>query len=212
MKKVYLIRHGQSQGNVGLIREMAGSPLTATGKKQATILAKHCLQIPLEVIISSPLIRAKETAEIIAEEIKKPLELNELFSEWRRPSQQLGRPKNDAKAMEAEKTIRANFSIDGFRFSDEENFNELKTRALAALAFLEKRPENNILAVTHEFFMRIILAAVVFGDRLTGVECRQFIRSFHIKNAAITVLGLDQEKYGPGWWVWVWNDHSHQMK
>jgi len=209
MKTVYVVRHGESIGNQGPIRDEAASPLTDTGRKQAAILADRCARFPLEIIISSPLNRAQETAEIIADTIKKPLEISQLFEEWRRPKEQLGELKNDPLAVESERIIRANFSRETFRFSDEENFADLKNRALLALGFLEKRPEKNILVVTHEFFLRILAASTIFGEQLTGYECERCIRTLHITNAGMSVFGFDPERNNSPWWIWVWNDHSH---
>jgi broad specificity phosphatase PhoE len=67
---IYFVRHGESEANVkGLFAgQREDSPLTAKGRKQAyeaggDIMSK---QLAIQRIISSPLKRAKETAEIIA--------------------------------------------------------------------------------------------------------------------------------------------------
>lgn len=209
MRKAYFIRHGESEGNSRSIWQGRYSPLTEKGKRQASFIAERCTKFPVEVVISSTMNRAKETAEIIVSKINKPLETSDLFVERRRPKEQIGRPKNDQKVLEAENAIRANFHIGGFRFSDEENFDDLRNRAKQALNFLKNRPEENILVVTHGFFMRIVMAYVVLGDKLTGGECGQFIRAFHMENTGITVLGLDERTKDNPWWLWIWNDHAH---
>ncbi|HUD04137.1 MAG TPA: histidine phosphatase family protein [Candidatus Paceibacterota bacterium] len=208
MKKVYFIRHGESEGNAGPIRQTKETPLTKKGKSQASIVAERCVKLPLEFIVCSSMNRAKETAEIILGKISKPIEYSDLFIERRRPSEVLGKPKNDPAALEAEKEIEEKFQIPGFKFSDEENFEDLKRRAKKALEYLERRPEETILVVTHGFFMRIIMAYVVFGDKLTGEECVRFIQKFHMENTGITVLGYDGKSNSP-WWLWIWNDHAH---
>lgn len=65
MKEIYLIRHGQSQSNAGVPTEHpAKSLLTDLGHKQADYLAKAINTKP-DLIITSPYIRSKETAEYI---------------------------------------------------------------------------------------------------------------------------------------------------
>ena len=70
---IYFIRHGESEAN--LLGVFAGqrddSPLTEKGKQQARIAAEDIkLKTPkVDLIISSPLIRAFNTAQIIAKEI-----------------------------------------------------------------------------------------------------------------------------------------------
>lgn len=69
MKKIaILVRHGESETNVrGLISEdIEGYPLTETGIKQATKTAEELTKIRAQKIFSSPVLRARETASIIA--------------------------------------------------------------------------------------------------------------------------------------------------
>ncbi len=63
-----LIRHGQSTYNVEgrLPGQLPGIPLTDEGRRQAHRAAVALSALPLSAIISSPLERAAETAEIIA--------------------------------------------------------------------------------------------------------------------------------------------------
>ena len=71
MKKVLYIRHGQSETNIK--RVFAGSgdntPLTDIGREQARKAGQELAGQKIDRIISSPLDRTKETAEIIAMEI-----------------------------------------------------------------------------------------------------------------------------------------------
>lgn len=209
MKKIYFVRHGESEGNMGQIRQTAATSLTEKGKSQASIVAERCAKLPVETIICSTMSRAKETADAILKKVSKPTEYSDLFVERRRPSEVLGKPKDDPVALEVEKEIKLKFHLPGFKFSDEESFEDLKNRALAALAYLAQRPEENILVVTHGFFMRIIIACVVFGEKLTGEEGVKFIRTFHMENTGISVLMYDKEDTKTPWWLWIWNDHAH---
>ncbi|MHB8660905.1 MAG: histidine phosphatase family protein [Minisyncoccota bacterium] len=89
-----------------------------------------------------------------------------------------------------------NFSTPGFRFSDEENFEDLKERSRKMLAYLQNRSEEKIVVVTHGFILRIVIAYVIFGESLTGIECERFIQKFHMENKGLTVLdygGEDRE-------------------
>ena len=208
MKKIYFVRHGESEGNASPVRKGVMSSLSEKGKEQAKSIAQRCTGIHIDLLVSSTVNRAKETAEIISEKISKPIELSDLFIERRRPSEVYGKPKNDPIALHIENEINKNFSKEGWRYSDEDNFDDLKKRALEALDYLANRPEENILVVSHGFFLRIVMACVVHGPDLTGKECEGFIRTFHMENTGMTVLGYDEKNTNP-WWLWVWNDHAH---
>src|SRR6202049_701265 len=70
MKQTLLfIRHGQTTWNVEhrLPGQLPGIHLTDTGKQQAERLADALAVLPISAVISSPLERARETAEIIAQ-------------------------------------------------------------------------------------------------------------------------------------------------
>ena len=209
MKKIYFVRHGESEGNIGSTRPIFSTPLTEKGKSQANFLAGRCKNLSLEIIICSTMNRARETAQSIVEKISKPIEYSDLFIERRQPSEIIGKPKNDLIALEIERVIHEKFHTPGFRVSDEENFDDIKNRAKQALGYLAQRPQKNILVITHGFFLRIVAAYVTLGDKLTGEEGMQFIRKFRIDNTGITVFGYDETKDNPSWWLWVWNDHAH---
>lgn len=72
--KLLLIRHGQSYSNTldKVIGQQIDSPLTALGIQQVELLSDF-LPWNLELIYSSPLIRTKQTASIIAKNLPFPV-------------------------------------------------------------------------------------------------------------------------------------------
>lgn len=71
--KIYAIRHGQTELNVkGLINGSIPDNLTETGKEQARLAAKH-LPHSIKRIYSSPLTRARQTAEILNANLQLPI-------------------------------------------------------------------------------------------------------------------------------------------
>jgi broad specificity phosphatase PhoE len=209
MKKIYFVRHGESEGNSGPIRQVTTTVLTQKGIEQADFVAERASKISVDFLISSTMTRAMQTAQIVSEKISKPIDFSDLFVERRRPSEVLGKLKDDPQSLIAEEEIKLHFTEPGWRFSDEENFDDLKARALEALAYLAARPEDNILVVTHGFFLRVIMSCVVFGEDLSGKECQKFVQTFHMENTGMTVLGYDDKNDKNPWWLWVWNDHAH---
>jgi len=76
MKEIYFIRHGETEWNkLGLGQGSRNDiPLNKIGEKQAKITGKYLNDYrqkdkDFDLIISSPLLRTKKTAEIIAKEI-----------------------------------------------------------------------------------------------------------------------------------------------
>lgn len=209
MKIIYFIRYGESEGNVGPIRQMADTPLTEKGISQAKVVADRCLNIPIEIVVCSTMTRTKQTASYILEKINKPIEYSDLFVERRRASETLGNSKDDPSSVNIEKEIAEHFHESGWHFSDEENFYDLKKRALDCLKYLADRPEENILVVTHGVFLRVITACVMFEDKLNSYEGKKFMTSMHMENTGITVFNYDDKREGNPWSLWIWNDHAH---
>ena len=64
---VYLMRHGQTDWNKEYrLQGATDIPLNEEGRRQAKEAAEKMRDIPFECVYSSPLIRAKETAQIIS--------------------------------------------------------------------------------------------------------------------------------------------------
>lgn len=70
MTKFFFIRHGQSLANSKFEVALADSPLTDSGESQAKFAASQLSDKNIAVIATSPFLRAKATAEIIAAELK----------------------------------------------------------------------------------------------------------------------------------------------
>lgn len=87
MKKIKLVfvRHGQSEKNILRIKSSAKDkyPLTDKGKAQAKEVAqKLSRDDSFDLVISSPVLRARQTAEIISEQLHIPVVFDDLISEY----------------------------------------------------------------------------------------------------------------------------------
>ena len=66
--RLYFVRHGQSEANVQMVisnRDLF-HPLTELGRQQAEALAQSLAEVPVAAIYSSPIVRAAQTAQIVA--------------------------------------------------------------------------------------------------------------------------------------------------
>lgn len=87
-KTLYLLRHSQSVYNkIGIIQGDVDTPLSKEGRDEVRKMAKLFKQFECENIVHSPLARAKQTAEIINEQLNLPItvkdDLKEMdFGQW----------------------------------------------------------------------------------------------------------------------------------
>lgn len=72
--KVFLIRHGESTANKRVPNQSSRTTLSKHGIEQAKNVAEKLANIKIGIIYSSTHLRAKQTAEIISQKIKKPIE------------------------------------------------------------------------------------------------------------------------------------------
>lgn len=81
----YLVRHGEAENNVNFIMnslpEIKRYPLTERGREQALETAQFLATINADVLFSSPILRAKETAHIIAQATGLNVEFDERLHE-----------------------------------------------------------------------------------------------------------------------------------
>lgn len=75
--KLYVTRHGETQYNVeNRICGISDIELNDKGRKQAREIAEKFVEKNIDIIISSPLKRAKETAAIIADRLDKEIQID----------------------------------------------------------------------------------------------------------------------------------------
>lgn len=73
--KLFFTRHGESQANIERIISNRALPhaLTAIGRSQAATLAEQLATESMTAIYASPILRAQETAQIIAQRLGAPV-------------------------------------------------------------------------------------------------------------------------------------------
>lgn len=209
-KIVYFVRHGQSEDNASPVFQAYDSRLNERGREQARYVAERASQLGADILISSPQPRAYETAEIISKTVGKQVVASDLFVERGKPSFVDGKPWEDARASKMYDEWDKSLYTPGYKVADGENYDEIVSRADAALAYLLKQDVSKILVVSHGHFIRTIVARVILGDTLTGDSLLRFHRTTSLENTALTVLHYREAYQEPAAWrLWTLNDHAH---
>ena len=148
---IYLVRHGETDWNRE--RRIQGStdiPLNDTGRSQASATGALLASREWDGVYASPLSRAFETAEIIADTLGLPIP--------RIVPQLAERNYGDAEGLTGDE-IDARFA--GADVPGRETRDEVAARALPAIVELaEKHPGESIVLVSHGGVIRTILNTV----------------------------------------------------
>jgi len=208
-KLIYFVRHGETENNALGIRQGAEGPLTEKGRAQALATAKRFPKgkgLP-QIIIASPYERTKETASIISQEIGVKVEYSELLTERRNPSEVIGRSGGDPEIRKIIDRIDNSYHEDNLRFSDEENFIDLKKRAKKLLNYIKGISEERIIMVTHKIFLKVVVSYMLYGEKLTASQYNNLSYFNPIDNAGIAICLYTPHFFKKDEWkLLVWND------
>ena len=155
---ILLARHGETAENKE--RRFQGQkdvPLNDTGREQARALAEHAKGEGIVAVYTSPLVRARETAEIVAAELglepRPDDRLKEVdVGQWQ------DRLKDDIARDEPEQWAAFGRGGEDWRFPGGESLAEQQERVIAALVDITQAGDLPALVVCHRGVIRCALA------------------------------------------------------
>lgn len=157
--KLYLIRHGQSRGNLkSLFLGHTDMDLTELGYRQAEMAAEYLKDIPVDRIYSSDLQRAYHTgcatARLKGMEITKTARMREIFAgDWEKVSF------DDLVEHDGEAYGVWCRDIGNARCTNGESVMELQSRIVAELQRIaEENPGKTVMIFTHATPIRVFKA------------------------------------------------------
>jgi len=208
MKKIYFIRHGQSEGNVLKIHQTINTPLSKLGQRQATLVAARFTQIRDALIVTSPCLRAYQTARAIALQNHAEIKINQLFTEKSAPSELTGiaeesQQSKDIKNLHHQHFLKKNGN---WRYSDEETAIQFVKRTHQALVFLSQQAEENLIVVSHSLLIKMILSQILEPEANLK-SLYEIQQNFYVNNTGLSIAIFDDEKQK--WQISCINDCSH---
>lgn len=208
VKQLVLVRHGQTVANHGATFQNAETPLSPLGETQAELVAQRLAAdfAAFQMLASSPMKRAHQTAEAISRQVNQPIQFDADLQERQLPTLLAGLPHKDPQALAIFEQIDANRHDPNWRHSDEENFYDIRARALRVLKSLEKNQFQDLLLVSHAFFLRVLVSLALTGEDLTPQQFLDLRNTLMISNTGITIC---QYTNTGRWQVICVNDTSH---
>lgn len=171
MKRLYFIRHGQSELNVlGKFAGMTDTPLTKEGEQGALQAGKDSKDVGIDVILASPLSRAHNTAKLFAKGAGLPesmIQINDLLLE-----RNFGILENTTWTREISSGLMNDNLPEGV-----EPWDNLVKRAQQLLDYVSSLPVDDVLLVGHGAIGRAIRSILEpDADYRAGIPNTELVR------------------------------------
>lgn len=163
---IYLLRHGETDWNKeGRIQGHTDIPLNQKGRMQIARTAKGLAGIcpDIGLMICSPLVRARESAEIAAKVLRYPID--QIIVEPMLIERCFGEAEGMTAEEREEKYPNYQYSDTGYRFPGIEEYEDLMKRADSAFQKIVStyKDRENILLVSHGAILAAVITAVTDG-------------------------------------------------
>lgn len=183
--RIYLIRHGQTEWNAQhKVMGRSEIPLDVTGEAQVQDLAQTIGHFPIQKIISSPQLRAQQTAQALAVVRNIPVHTDERLCEVDFPRWQ-GKTGDEIKSDEvyiARRKDYMNYKHEGF-----ESFDSLMNR-IESFVLETGKKNDHIAVVSHGDVIKGLII------HLLSIPPAMFFQ-FKIQNASCTILTKENDKW-----------------
>ncbi len=165
MTSIYLVRHGQTAWNKEeIFRGRTDVPLDETGLKQAELVGQYFKGMEIHGIFSSPLSRARQTAEKVAEfhSLKvQPLQgIDDMsFGNWE------GRPHHEIKEHDNETYRQWVETPHLVRLPGGESLEDVRVRAMSAMEeVIRNHPGKTLVFVSHRVVNKVLICGILGLD------------------------------------------------
>ena len=154
-RRITLVRHGETEGESSIrFHGATDVPLSGFGRAQAVRAREHLDGRAFDLVVSSSLIRAEESARLIVPEVALRIELDfrEIdFGRWE------GLTIEEIESLDPDLHAEWQARTVSFDFPEGERRGDFRARVLAALERLLETAAGSILIVAHKGVVRTIL-------------------------------------------------------
>ena len=190
MGSVIFLRHGQAKNNIEriLTGRTPGIPLTEKGIEQAEKAAKFLEHMNISAIYSSPIERAKHTAEIVGKHNSLDVIIDDRLIELDM-GKFTGVPYDEIFSSHGNVFMKFYNGELEIAHNGVETFSEVKKRVLGIVDHvIENHPDQNVVLVTHMDPIKAMLSTIV---DLTPENLFELI----IANASLNIFREHKHKF-----------------
>jgi probable phosphoglycerate mutase len=200
---IHLVRHGQSFNTHPSEDDLSpiNPPLTPVGQLQAKCVARRLAALPIDLLVSSPMLRTLDTARPISIATGLPVMVWSRCYEYREATGYRCQGAAALRLLYPEAHFPSDLSEDGWDYGNE-SLESGTGRSIEFLYWLDAQASQTamrrVVVVSHGTFTRLALSQL-FGCGLDG------LRRLWFDNTAVTTLELSAR----GFRVLGLNDTTH---
>ena len=190
MGQIIFLRHGQAKNNTDriLAGRTEGIPLTETGIKQAEHTAELLQHMNISAVYSSPIQRAKHTAEIVGKHNSIDVKIDERLIELDM-GKFTGMPYDEIFNSHGNVFMKFYNGELEIAHNGVETFSDVKKRVLSIVDHItENHPDENVVLVTHMDPIKAMLSTIV---DLSATNLFELI----IANASLNIFREKEQKF-----------------
>ncbi|MDO8742592.1 MAG: histidine phosphatase family protein [bacterium] len=156
--RIIFIRHGELEGENSSVLHDVNDPVSLSEKGRSTIIALCSVLKKEEIglIVSSPEIRTKESAEIISQELSIPTQYLEGL-QGRKWGDFAGKTWDEVGKILGNKSTEERYE---FVPPSGESWKQFESRMLTALRVISQSHQKNICIVSHGSSVRVLLQKI----------------------------------------------------
>jgi len=204
MKNVYFVRHGETELNKKRIHQHSDEPLNETGRKQAHEVALVLKEKNIEALLCSPFVRARQTAEIIGQELGLPLIFEDSVVEFHRPAPLYGTHHFSVALFWYAWLLYWHRSREDWDHYGAENMFAIRNRVLDVKKRISQIDAENIVVVSHAIFIDMFVQIACTDRSLTFKEfALGLLGAKKLPNTGIVTFGVDDNAPAEtcNWWL-----------
>ena len=200
MTKIYLIRHGEAEGNVYRVWQgVTNGGISSRGVLQIEALSERFKDIQLDAIYSSDLVRAVKTANAVNKyhnlKIRTDKRLREInCGEWE------GKPFGNVAFYYPQETAYFNNDPDKWVVTGAEKYSDVQQRMFDVLNEIAKDyPDKTVAVFSHGMAIRSLLAYI------NGIRSEEIYKLPHGDNTCVSYIEYESGNFS----IKYLNDNSH---
>ena len=197
--RLLILRHGESHSNAAeravALPEAEGDRLTERGRAQAEAAARWLSDRAIDRLITSPMRRARQTTEPIAEATGIEPEVDEGIHELRESAEYLALPPEEQKLKRWSVWMAEHGDDPDWAPPGGESFNTVLGRVTAFKSRLEALPaDETVLVVSHGIFTRFFLVHSLLEERFGAADVH---RLWHLRtvNCGLSAFGPAERRH-----------------